>query len=112
MIEAPAPTKRLNSQNGTSNLSLYGSEKTLKVTIRMSEQKERNQLPGAIFYKDDEARFAQQYTLKLKTDSKYNITMEIEPTTEIRLAYCSHFITYASNGDEKNVKVLVFIIIE
>ena len=49
----------------------------------MNEVKERNQVPGAIFYKDDEARFNQQHTLKLKTFSKYNVTMEVEPAMEI-----------------------------
>ena len=38
---------------------------------------------GAIFYKDDEARFNQQHTLKLKTYSKYNVTMEVEPAMEV-----------------------------
>ena len=59
---------------------LYGQEKTLKVTIRMNEQ---NSVPGAIFYKNDEARFNQQYTLKLKTAFKYNVTMEVEPAMDI-----------------------------
>ena len=75
--------KRNNSGAGLNNIILYGSEKTLKVTIRMNEVKERNQVPGAIFYKDDEARFNQQHTLKLKTFSKYNVTMEVEPAMEI-----------------------------
>ena len=82
-VETATQNKRRNSENGTNNLIIYGSEKTLKVTIRMNEQKERNQVPGAIFYKDDEARFDQQYTLKLKTASKYNVTMEVEPAMDI-----------------------------
>ena len=81
--EVSGGQKVRNTGSGSNNLILYGLEKTLKVTIRMNEMKERNQVPGAIFYKDDEARFNQQHTLKLKTFSKYNVTMEVEPAMEI-----------------------------
>lgn len=64
-------------------LSSYGTEKELKVTIRFTEKSERNENSGAVYFKDDEKRFSQQHTLKLKTLTEYNVVIDVEPAQEV-----------------------------
>lgn len=61
----------------------YGIEKQLKVTIRFTEKTDENETPGSVYYKDDEKRFSQQHTLKLKTLTEYDVKIEVEPAQEI-----------------------------
>ena len=57
-----------------------GTEKSLNVTIQIQEKVEDDndfQKGYTVLYKDDEDRFSQQCTLKLKTFSLYNISLEV-----------------------------------
>ena len=77
-----------DSSNHSTNLMSDGDvilkdTKILRVTIRITEKKENDSLPENVFYKLDESRFRQQFTLKLKTFSKYNINIEVEPYQDL-----------------------------
>ena len=48
----------------------------------MTERKENGE-EDSVYYKDDEHRFSQQYTVKLKTFSEYNIEIEVSPQREL-----------------------------
>lgn len=63
--------------------SAYGTETTLKVTVRMREKGVENEGPGTVYYKDDQDRFTQQHTIKLKTFSEYDVKVVVEPPQEI-----------------------------
>lgn len=95
-----AQKKRLsnNLASERSSLTPYGTEKTLKVTVRLTEKTEKNETPGSVYFKDDEDRFTQQHTLKLKTLFEYDVKMEVEPAQEIM---------YVVLGNRKHEKLQV-----
>ena len=61
---------------------------SLKIKMRITEKEG----DGIIYYKDDEQRFSQQYTVKLKTFTEYNIVLEVRPP---------RVLTYVKVGSRK-----------
>ena len=61
---------------------------------------------GGVYYKDDESRFSQQYTVKLKTYSQYNVQLEVKPPHEICYIKIGgktyrEFVTQTNENDEE-----------
>ena len=69
----------------------HEGERSLNVTIRMSDMAADN--VQTVFYKDDQQRFSQRYSLKLKTYSLYNVFIEVRPLMDV---------TYVVLGGKKN----------
>ena len=63
------------------SLSVDDSEFVL--TIKIDERSMINKMDESVFYKDDESRFKNRYTLKLRTFSDYIISLEVKPILQI-----------------------------
>jgi len=57
----------------------FDPEKAFRV--KFSKLNSRNE--ECVYYKDDEDRFTQQYTLKLQLDTKYKVSIEVEEDMEV-----------------------------
>ena len=59
---------------------------TTEVTkVANGRKKPAAKMDGFICYKDDEDRFSQKYTLKMKTSCYYNVAVEIDQ--DLQLSY-------------------------
>ena len=93
-------------------------KKLLNVTIRLNEKEVGedwmngglNFSKGVVYYKDDEERFSQQHTVKLKTQQMYTVTLESDQiimyvTLGGKTYNCFKMMTSSSS----NVKVYQFV---
>ena len=82
---SPMQSRKNNVRTSLSSLSSSTSSplqsESPKLKIGITEKNENGD--GSIYYKDDENRFSQRYTVKLKTFSEYNIVLEVRPPQDL-----------------------------
>ena len=86
-----------------------GSE--MYVTVQISELEDGGEHGRRVFFKDDQDRFPHRYTLKLKTSSKYIISVAAEPAQEltyVKIGGCRYDVFQIindpySNDNEENI---------
>ena len=101
IVTVVRPAKHICKEDSISSEDDEDSEqRTLRITIYLNEKKkeisdtrnvEDTKTEGAelaegecfICYKDDEDRFSQRYTLKMKTFSYYNVAVEMDQDTPL-----------------------------